>query len=136
MVRYLLFTFVMITTLPSFAQIQSFKTAVPVIAAKDAYLHVGQLVVVKDSLYSGTSANDSTLVCQIGVVTSTPRLSMIFIARPYKGVPLNQQKFIRTFQHTKIEIYGTITGSTQAPQIIVYSNTGCLRFGGTKPIAW
>jgi hypothetical protein len=121
--KYLLLSIFFILAIKSFGQLSPRKAA-PIINAKDAYNHIGQLVIVQDSIYSGTIVNDSTAVCQIGVKTNIPRLTMVFIGKA-QIAPLDQ-RFVHTFQKYKVEIYGIITGTAQAPRMVIHSGTNGL----------
>ncbi len=92
----------------------------PQIAAKDAYKYIGKMVVVVDSLYNGKIASDSTLVCQMGEETNTPRLTMIYVF-PVQFRPVDL-KFFNTFRRFRIVIYGIITGSKDAPVLILHGS--------------
>ncbi len=104
----------------AFGQYQIEKP-VPHIAAKDAYQYIGMRVLVVDSIYSGTIVADSLAVCQMGPKTNTPRLTAIIVCPP-KYRPLDQ-RFFKTFQHSKIALLGTITGTKEAPVITAHSDT-------------
>jgi hypothetical protein len=126
--KYLLMFVLIIATGKSFSQIHSQKSIL-IITAKEAYQHVGEKVDVRDSLYSGKIINDYTIVFLVGEKTNTPRLTMIYILRNSRGITSAlDPEVIKKLQRTKIYIYGIITGTTQAPQIIVDGSAGHMGF--------
>jgi len=87
----------------------------PVIAAKDAYNYIGRMVILHDSLYTCTIINDTTVACQMGEKANTPRLTLLVI---------NKQadiSFFNNFKRYRIWIWGTISGTKDAPILILRS---------------
>ena len=90
----------------------------PLIAAKDAYKYVGRMVIVKDSLYSTTIVNDTTVACQMGKKTNTPRLTLLYIMKKDKQ---GDGRFFNTFRrYHSVTIWGTISGTKDAPVLILH----------------
>jgi hypothetical protein len=113
-VKHLLLSVFIVIAGKSFGQAKPNKP-VPIITAKEAYQHVGQLVVVRDSIYSGKIINDTK--------TNTPRLTMFFIIKLIPRFGPLDQRFLKTYQRSKISLYSTITGTKEAPVIIVHNGT-------------
>jgi hypothetical protein len=122
--KHLLFIILILTTGKAFSQapplidtIKKYQDAhAPVIAAKDAYKYVGKMVIVKDSLYSSTIINDTTTACQMGEKTNTPRLTLLYTGTINKHA---NGGFFNNYKRYRLWIYGTITGTRDAPVLIL-----------------
>ena len=124
--KYLLLLLFILTAERSFSQNPAqkkfyiSKSSIPHITAGEAYEHRGELVIVLDSIYSGTIRDDSVAMCKVGPETNTPRLTAFVICSP-QDRPLKQD-FITTLQQGKISLMGILTGPKQFPVIIVHSD--------------
>ncbi len=119
MKKFISFSLILIAS-KSFSQTQPHKP-VPIITAKEAYKHVGELVVVRDSIYNGKIMNDSTAAFQVGKETTTPILTITFILSA-RFRPIDKKTII-ALQRNKVELYSIIKGSKKAPEIIIHHDT-------------
>jgi hypothetical protein len=89
-----------------------------IIMAKDAYRHIGEKIIVKDSVYYGKVYNDSTAVVELGNRRLIAPLTVIFSAG--KNPRLADPKFIAEYlQKSRISVNGLILLIKGHPTIII-----------------
>jgi hypothetical protein len=64
----------------------------------------------------------------MGEKTNTPRLTMIFIIKSDPRFGPIDQRFVSTFQHYQLWLYAVITGSKEAPVIVIHHGTNEFSF--------
>jgi hypothetical protein len=93
------------------------QSKLPEIKANEAYKHIGELVIVHDSLYSASFFKDSIAVAQIGNPVDKHSLTAIFISNVKNIEP---KKFLTMFQLSKISLKGIIILSNNKPLMMFY----------------
>ena len=89
-----------------------------VIRAKEAYRHVGERLIVRDSVYFGKVYNDSTVVVELGSRRLISPLTVIFSAG--KNPRLSDQRYLSSYlQSGRISVYGVILLIKGHPSMIV-----------------
>jgi hypothetical protein len=96
------------------------QSKLPEIKADEAYKHIGELVIVHDSLYSAKFFKDSIAVAQIGNPRDKHSLTAIFI---FNVNNIEPKKFLTMFQLSKVSLKGLIVLSDNKPLMM---------FNGTK----
>ncbi|WP_179415974.1 hypothetical protein HDF19_06740 [Mucilaginibacter sp. E4BP6] len=116
--KYLLIFIFILTTKISFSQ------SIIIITGNDAYKYIGQKVDVLDNLYDGKITSDSTAVFHMGEKTSSPRMTIIYISKDRgRKFPMDP-RIVEKLQRIKQRFYGAVTGTAQAPQMIITGHPG------------
>ena len=84
--------------------------------ADQAINHIGEIVTIQDSIYSGRVFKDSIAVFNMGFKNNTSPLTLIVYGKVKPG---DEPKLIHSLQVSKISFTGLVLMTLQGPLIIV-----------------